>query len=256
MRKDAEVTATTEAFDELMALFEVVLTRDDLSATLEEVCRLAAAAVPGADGASVTTFPEGRPQALASDEWSKRFDELQYVEQEGPCLDAYRTGTAFRVRDLLEDPRWPSYAPRAVEQGARSMLSFPMSAQGRVIGALNLYARAVDAFTSEAAALAAIVAAHAGLASQVASVLFGHRELAEQMTDAMKSRAVIEQAKGIVMSTGRFNADQAFEVLVQESQRSHRKLREVAQTLVDRTVAGSGEAADAVASAVLADKDA
>jgi GAF domain-containing protein len=231
--------ATSEPMEELTALAGVVLTQDDLPATLAEVCRIAVGSVPGAEGASVTTFPEGRPSAIASDDWAKGFDELQYEEQEGPCLDAYRTGNTFRIRDLGDDPRWPSYVPRAVERGARSMLSVPMSAQGQVVGALNLYAREPDAFDSEAAALGAIVAAHAGLASQVAASFFGHRELAEQMRDAMHSRAVIEQAKGILMVTRKIDADQAFTDLVSLSQHSHRKLREVAQALVDSTL-GSG----------------
>jgi len=228
--------ATLDPMDELIALAGVVLSQEDLPATLAEVCRIAIRSVPAADGASVTTFSEGRPSAIASDDWSKGFDELQYEEQEGPCLDAYRTGNTFRVRDLAADGRWPSYLPRAVDRGARSMLSVPMSAQGQVIGALNLYAREPDAFGSEAAAVGAIVAAHAGLASQVAAAYFGHRELADQMREAMHSRAVIEQAKGILMATRKYDADQAFADLVSLSQHSHRKLREVAQALVDSTV--------------------
>jgi GAF domain-containing protein len=229
-----------DPMDELIALAGVVLTQEDLPATLAEVCRIAVRCVPGAEGASVTTFSEGRPSAIASDEWSKGFDELQYEEQEGPCLDAYRTGNTFRIRDLAVDPRWPSYVPRAVERGARSMLSVPMSAQGQVIGALNLYARDPDAFGSEAAAVGTIVAAHAGLASHVAAAFFGHRELAEQMREAMQSRAVIEQAKGILMATRNYDADQAFADLVSLSQHSHRKLREVAQALVDSMTTAEG----------------
>jgi GAF domain-containing protein len=234
------VMPTAEPMEELIALAGAVLTQDNLPATLAEVCRIAVSAVPGAEGASITTFSEGRPSAIASDDWSKGFDELQYEEQEGPCLDAYRTGNMFRVRDLAEDTRWPSYLPRAVERGARSMMSIPMSAHGQVIGALNLYGREVDAFGSDAAALAAIVAAHAGLASHVAAAFFGHRELAEQLKDAMQSRAVIEQAKGVLMATRHCDADTAFADLVSLSQHSHRKLREVAQALVDSTVTSAG----------------
>src|SRR4051794_275909 len=226
------VSEQPEAMEELIALAGVVLTHENLPETLAEICRIAVRAVPGTDGASVTTFAEGRPSAIASDEWSKAFDELQYVEQEGPCLDAYRTGNTFRVRDLAAEGRWPSYAPRAVEQGARGMMSIPMSAHGNVIGALNLYARKPDAFGSDSAAIAQIVAGHAGLASHVAAAFFGHRELADQMREAMTSRAVIEQAKGILMSTRKIGADQAFDDLVAISQHSHRKLREVAQALV------------------------
>lgn len=224
--------------DELVSLSGVVLSHDDLPSALAELCRIAIRVLPSADGASVTTFPEGRPQAIASDDWAQGFDELQYVEQEGPCLDAYRTGNAFRIRDLDSESRWPSYVPRAVERGARSMLSVPMSAQGSVIGALNFYAKKVDAFTAEDAGLGAIVAAHAGMASQVAAAVFGHRALAEQLAEAMKSRAVIEQAKGVLMGARRCSADEAFDLLVGVSQNSHRKLRDVAAAIVDAAISG------------------
>src|SRR4051812_31908363 len=229
------MSSPTGPSDELIALAGVVLIHEDLPSTLAEICRIAVRSVAGTDGASVTTFSEGRPSAIASDDWSKAFDELQYQEQEGPCLDAYRTGNTFRVRDLDVDGRWPSYVPRAVKHGGRSMMSIPMSAQGNVIGALNLYSRDVDVFGAEEATIATLIAAHAGLASHVAAAFFGQRELAEQMREAMASRAVIEQAKGILMAARHYDADRAFADLVTMSQRSNRKLREVAKALVDST---------------------
>jgi len=141
----------------------------------------------------------------------------------------------FRVRELKDETRWPSYVPRAVDQGARSLMSLPMAAEGSLIGALNIYSRDVDAFDAEAASLGEIVAAHAGLASVVSAAFFGHRALAEQLSEAMTSRAVIEQAKGVIMAAQRCSPDEAFDFLVRQSQSSHRKLREVAQDLVNRT---------------------
>src|SRR5437763_2166497 len=156
-----------EAARALAALSGVPLMQSDLDSTLREICRIATAAVPGAEGASVTTFPQGRPGALASDDWAQHLDELQFAEHEGPCLDAYRTGNMFRILDLKTEARWPSYVPRALDQGVRSIMSLPMAAEGSIIGALNLYARESEAFDAEAASLGELVAAHAGLASQV-----------------------------------------------------------------------------------------
>jgi GAF domain-containing protein len=223
---------------ELTALAGVVLSQVDLEATLREICQIATRVVPGANGASVTTFPEGRPGAIASDDWARELDELQFGEHEGPCLDAYRTGNAFRLRDLGVDPRWPSYLPKAVERGARSMMSLPMAAEGNNIGALNVYSRQLDAFDAEAASVAEIVAAHAGLASQVAAAFFRHRNLAEQLAEAMRSRAVIEQAKGVLTAVHRCTADESFERLVAMSQKSHRKLRDVATDVVGTASGG------------------
>ena len=224
-----------EALDTLTALAGVALSQSDLEAALVEICRLATRAVPGTQGVSVTTFQHGRPAALASDDWARGLDELQYVEHEGPCLDAYRTGNAFRIRDMADEPRWPSYVPRAVAHGAMSMMSIPMAAEGNNIGALNLYSREPEMFDGEKASVAEIIAAHAGLAVQVSAALFGHRALAEQLSEAMQSRAVIEQAKGIIMATNRCDADAAFKTLVRLSQTSNRKLRDVAQEVVATT---------------------
>jgi GAF domain-containing protein len=222
-----------DAFDALAQLAGIVLVETDLSASHVEMCRIAVQAVPPADGASVTTYPDGGPAAVASDPWAQSLDELQYEEHEGPCLDAYRTGAAFRVRDFEAEPRWPSYSNRAAREDARSMVSVPLTAQGNVIGALNLYSRKPDAFDAEATSLAHVAAGHIGLASQVSAAFFRHRDLAIQLTEAMKSRAVIEQAKGILMGRHGCDADAAFAMLRQTSQHRNHKLRDVAQRLVD-----------------------
>lgn len=224
---------------ELTELAGVVLAQHDIASTLDEVCRIAVRAVPGTEAASITTFADGRPvAAAASDEWARGLDETQYEEHEGPCLDCTKTGLVFRVRDLAEDVRWPSYAPRAVERGARSVLSLPMASEGKVTGALNLYSRGPDAFSSEAVSMGEVVAAHAGLASQVAAAFFHHRDLAGQLREAMESRAQIEQAKGVLMGARRISADDAFSLLVELSQRSQRKLRDVARAVVEDAAGG------------------
>ena len=221
--------------DELLALAGVAVAHDDLAAALQDICRIAARAVRGADGTSLTMFAASGPQAAAaSSEWAEQLDELQYVEHEGPCLDCARTGLVFRVRDIGAEPRWPSYMPRAHERGARSMVSLPLTAEAKVMGALNVYSQQVDAFGAEEVSVAEIVAGHASLATQVAATLHGHRELAEQLRTAMASRAVIEQAKGVIMATSGCGPDTAFERLVQQSQHENRKLREVAAEIVAR----------------------
>jgi GAF domain-containing protein len=226
------VITTDDALQALSELAGIVLVARDLPETLIEACRIAVRAIPGTAGASVTTYPEGRPGAVASDDWAQDLDELQFEEHEGPCLDAYRTGTAFRVRDFETDSRWPSYRLQALSRGARSMISLPLTAQGNVVGALNLYSREPEAFDAEAASLGLVVAGHVGLASQVSAAFFRHRDLAEQLAEAMRSRAVIEQAKGVIMAAQRCDADAAFDVLRSRSQRENLKLRDVAQSIV------------------------
>ena len=230
------MTVPDEAMSQLSALAGAVLGQQDLQSTLDEITRVAVATLPSCDGASLTTFQEGTPGVVAAaDEWSRQLDELQYEEREGPCLDAARTGNVFRVRDLEVDTRWPFYAPRATGLGARSMVSLPMSAEGKVVGALNVYSREADRFSAEDVSLGELMAAQAGVAMQVAASFFRHRDLATQMQQAVQSRATIEQAEGVLMGTRGCTEEQAFALLVELSQTSNRKLRDVAAAVVEST---------------------
>lgn len=222
-----------ESLGELTSLTWVVLAQQGVAEAHEEMTRIAVRALPPAEGASITTFVDGRATAsAASDAWARDLDEMQYAEREGPCLDAARTGNTFRIRDLTDEHRWPFYVPRAVRAGARSMVSLPLAAEGRLIGALNLYSRSTDAFDAELVSAAEVIAAHVGLATQVAASFFANRDLAEQLRAAMESRAMIEQAKGIVMGARGCDEDEAFEALRTASQRRNVKLRDVAHEVV------------------------
>jgi GAF domain-containing protein len=223
-----------ESVLELAALAGVALIYDDIQSTLAEICRIAVRAVPGADGASLTALSEVGPRCVASsDPWAESLDESQYEEHEGPCIDAARSSLLFRVRDMTQEARWPSYMPRAVEAGARSMLSIPTTAESKTIGALDCYSREIDAFGAEEVSIAEIVASHASLASQVAATLYHHKELADQLREAVTFRDTIEQAKGIIIGATRCDPDAAFQTLVKQSQHENRKLRDIAVELVE-----------------------
>jgi GAF domain-containing protein len=219
---------------ELAQLSGLVLGEPDLDAALGRVVRVTVATVPSCDGASVTLRERGVPTAMAADDpWAEELDRLQVVEQEGPCLDCMREGSIMRVRDLVDDGRFPSYGPRAAELGARSVASFPLNGDAQVVGALNLYSRATGAFDTHDVALGTLLAAHASLALQAATAYYNSRDLAGRLQEATASRAVIEQAKGLIMGRRGCDADAAFAELVSLSQRGNVKLREVAQRLVD-----------------------
>jgi GAF domain-containing protein len=203
--------------------------------------RTATDVVPGCHGTSMTMHESGLPTgSAASDAWATELDRAQVEEQEGPCLDCLREGSVTRVRDLADDPRFPSYGPRAAALGGRSALSVPLSNDGRTVGALDLYSRDPDRFGTQAVAVGTLLAAHASLALQAANAYHSSRALAEQLQAALVSRAQIEQAKGVLMARQGGTADQAFETLVAMSQRSNRKLRDVAQALVEDAARSEG----------------
>lgn len=227
---------TPEAGLELAQLSTLVLGQADLDSALVDVTRVAVRVVPAADGASLTMRDGGAPQARqASDDWATELDKLQFVEQEGPCLDCLREGTVMRSPDLDGDQRFPNYGPRAAALGAHSVMSLPLAADGRTVGALNLYSRKANAFDAGHVGLGELLAAHASLAIQAAQAFYSNRELAEQLRQAMHSRAVIEQAKGILASRQGIDPERAFELLKTQSQHMNIKLREVAEDLVRRT---------------------
>lgn len=159
-------------------------------------------------------------------------DDAQYALGHGPCMDAGSGGTLLYIDDLAGDDRYRQYGPIAAEAGARSSLSVPLPVQGNILAALNLYATEPGAFSDEDVELAEAIAAQAAVAVANAVRYGSATKLAADLQESMASRAVIEQAKGIVMATQRCHADDAFAVLVRRSQHENRKLRDIAAELV------------------------
>jgi GAF domain-containing protein len=137
---------------------------------------------------------------------------------------------------MRTETRWPTYVGRVAATGVRSSLSVPLPFQEASIGALNNYSSQPSAFDS-AESLEAAQAVAEAVAVAVANAT-AHAELGEKtqnMRLAMESRSVIEQAKGVLMAQRHIDAEQAFEVLREASQRYNRKLRDIAQGIVAST---------------------
>jgi GAF domain-containing protein len=214
-------------------LASVVLVNRDLNEVLSEITRVARRAVPGVEAASITLIRGEKAFTAAYDgQMALDADELQYERGYGPCIDAGLAGQVLRIDDMAREERWPDYTRHAADHGICSSLSVPLPFQSVTIGALNTYASRSHAFTEEDQILAEEVA------SWVASAI-GNAEAAARTSDelahlriAMKSRAVIEQAKGILMERYKVTEDRAFAVLSRASQQGNIKLREVADELV------------------------
>ena len=228
----------TEASDAFAELSIIVLGEEPLPAILERLVHLARSALPLDVEASITLLsPDEATTVASTSELAVALDERQYADERGPCLDAAAAGDRVLIRDIREDRRWPRYAEAAAAAGVLCSLSVPLPVQRQVTGALNFYAADIDAFDGETIELAETFAAHAAVAVANAHLYETTAALAVQMQEAMASRAVIEQAKGIIMRDRGCTADEAFDVLALLSQQSHTKLREVAQKLVDQVVA-------------------
>jgi GAF domain-containing protein len=204
--------------------------------TLHRIVLLACRTVVGCESASVTLVEDGRGArtVVHTDDLSIRLDEAQYRLGLGPSLTAARSGEGpVAIPSMRAESRWQPFPREAVTIGAGSLLSLPLAVRDEPTGALNLYSPADDAYTEDSRATATLFAAQAAVAIANARVYEASRRLAEQMEEAMRSRAVIEQAKGILMAERGCDQGTAFDLLRMASQRENVKLREIAQRLVD-----------------------
>lgn len=201
---------------------------DDQAGMLAGIVAAAVAMIPGAEEGSISVVIGRRAvtsQAPTSD-LPLRIDALQEQSREGPCLDAAYEQQTVRVDDLSSEDRWPRFSPRASAAGAVSMLSIQLYVEGDDLGALNLYAGAANAFTDESEQVGLLFAAHAAIA------YVGVRKQT-QLNQALISRDLIGQAKGILMERYGITGERAFLLLTRASQNSNQKLQHLAATLVE-----------------------
>jgi GAF domain-containing protein len=197
---------------------------NDLQAVLGRVAELARQALPGMAGASVTLVESDRAFTAAfAGQLALDLDEV-----------AQSAGTVI-VPDMAAETRWPAFARQALAAGVHSSLSVALPLQEAVLGALNIYATRPATFDQDAIELARTFAGYAAVAIANARLYQSTATLAEDMRRAMETRAVIEQAKGILIAQQHCTPEQAFELLTRLSQTTHRKLRDCAADLVTST---------------------
>lgn len=194
---------------------------------LEQLTVAAVASVPGATYAGLTMRDgDGLQSRAPSDPLIADLDRLQAEWAEGPCVTTLTPGTSSRLRvpdfALPSEQRWPRFGPAAVERGVRSLLSFAMAPYEAPSGALNLYSTVPDAFDETAQAIAG------AFATQAAVLVYGATAVAD-LEQALTTRDVIGQAKGIVMERFGLDDHQAFSLLVRYSQHTNTKLHDVAR---------------------------
>lgn len=224
----------TEALRELSGL---LLDSDTLQGTLQRVVDLAVRVVPGCTGAGVTLTDGKKAYTAAhSDPLVLQVDTCQYDAGDGPCLTAMRDVRTVRVDVAEAGEQWPDFTAMARRLGVRSFLAAPLVAAGASIGALNLYSSAADGYDALDESLVLLFSAQASVALANARLYDGAVRVQQQLTEALSSRAVIEQAKGVLMAQRGVDADAAFGCLREMSQLTNRKLRDVAADVVSGVV--------------------
>ncbi len=224
---------------EFLALAAALMDAATVRGVLERVVAAAQAVVPGTDLVSVTLRSgRGFHTPVETDPLASRLDEIQYRLDHGPCVEATRKaglGLTF-CADLGSSTRFGPFGPAAADLGVHSVLAvglFP-DGDGPRMGALNLYSHERAGLDELDRDFALVLAAHASTALAATMAQTSAELESAQLRQALESRDVIGQAKGILMERRKISAEDAFEVLRSASQALNVKLARVAQTLVER----------------------
>ncbi len=232
--QDAGPATYIESSDTIELALERVV-----ASTMEQIVELVCEALEGCAMAGITLLDAGGPHTIAAtNDGAMRVDALQYDIGSGPCLDAYRNRVVFRVDSTATDTRWPEFLHQARAEGVGSVLAYPLVVRQDGLGALNLYAEAEHAFGPSEERTGLAFATHASLTLSHAQGYWRQEQARQHLEVALTTRGIIDQAKGVLMArTGR-SADEAFESLRRASQRTNRKVFDLAREIVESTQTG------------------
>jgi len=211
----------------------VLPARYDLEAALTELTD-SVTAVLSLSGSDVTMAEEGRLRFVtAVSQASGELERVQEEHQAGPCRDAYETGEVVRVTDVREESaRWPAFSATATRLSVAGVAGIPMRLDDQIIGALNLYSPQPREWSDVDIAVAGVLADVATSYVVNASKLRQQEQLSEQLQEALESRVVIEQAKGITAYKNAITIDQAYQQMRRHARNNNASLRIVAEAIV------------------------
>jgi GAF domain-containing protein len=235
---------TTQALTELHDAFTG---EESLEDALQRLAHTAARAVPDADAVTVSVMADDQPYtAAATGKDLVDLEQKQYDSGRGPCLESARELTPVRAVIGEHREQWPEFESTAEAAGVRAYLSVPVvlpassDAEARHIGALNIYSYTATAFDPFDEGLMQLFTTAASATITNAQRWKHSRRQVQHLERALQSRAVIEQAKGVLMAVHTCSAENAFDMLVEQSQRTNTKLRDVAAKLLASATRSSG----------------
>lgn len=204
---------------------------------LQRVCEQVVRAVPDAELAGVMMSRRGAPETVAvTDKQVHDSDNAQYQAGEGPCLHAMTTGALVRSDAEEARDRWPAFVRALDEAHVGSFLSAPLVIDNQFSGALNLFGLRAHGFRELEARILEIYSIAMETALRSAWRYRQAQTTIAQLEQALTSRAVIDQAKGILMAARGLTADEAFQELVEQSRRENVKLRDFVGVFVAKAV--------------------
>jgi hypothetical protein len=189
--------------------------------------------VDGSYSLSISLY--GKPVTVGSSDRSAwEADQVEFDTEDGPCVEALRTGAVSGPIDLATEQRWPAWTAVATLLGFSSAAGIPGEVSPGERIALNLYSPLPGAFDGDALHRATLFAEEVARTLPAAVRLFEADERATHLEQALASRSTIDQAIGVLMSQNRCTPDVAFGILRRASQNRNIKLRDVAAAIIER----------------------
>lgn len=203
------------------------------SRSLNELAGLASRQVRSCSGAAAALWHDGQPLVMAASHPDvSELIEVQVASGRGPDIAALAGETAIHCADTLAEERWPEYAHAALCRGVRCSVTLA-HVSGTAAVTLALFGARPRALDPDQLPIAELLVAVGGaVIGNVSSYGEAHRT-ALQLHEAAESRALVDQAKGILMHALGCGADQAFARIREISQQRNMKMTEVAQRIID-----------------------
>lgn len=222
-----------ETVEKLSRVTRLLKTQRTLPAQLSAVVAMVKRTIRNCDGAGVCLLVEGEPTSIAvSDRLTMEIDLVQYRTGQGPCLQAISGGHVVRIDILERDSRFERFAPGALDLGINSVLSEPLDAGGRTVGALNMYSNKVNAFDAAAEEAARPLAGYAAEAISTSPLYAYSLDMVAGLVESLETHALIGQATGVLMVTENGTTEAALDRLRDLALRSGESMRTVAQWVI------------------------
>lgn len=231
-----------ETIEKLSRVTRLLKTQRTLPAQLGAVVDIVKRTVPSCDSAGIVLLVDGEPTSIAvTDRLTIEIDLVQYQTGEGPCLAAMNDGDVVRIDILERDSQFTRFAPGALDRGLQSVLSTPLPANGRSVGALNMYSTTANAFDVQTSAAVRPMVEYAGEAIGSSPLDAYSLDMVDGLLEDLESRAIIEQATGVLMASQEDTSGTALGQLRDLAMRSGESMRTVAEWVIAERPTGTVE---------------
>lgn len=228
-----------ESIEKLSRVTRLLRTQRTLPAKLETVVAIVKRTIRNCDAAGISLLIDGEPTtSAATDRLAVEIDLVQYETGEGPCLAAVSDSNVIRIDVIERDSRFSRFAPAALALEINSVLSVPLVARGRTVGALNLCSHVSNAFDAQAEEAAQPMADYAAEAISTSPLYAYSLEMVEGLVETLESQAAIAQATGVIMATEQRTSEEALDRLRELAMASGEPMPTVADWVLNERPTG------------------